>query len=574
MNKKLIFIALLWAVFALNIKAQTKIIASNQLNRTISLYQKAEWDIEIKAKFSNPYNTSEIALDMLITSPSGRKLVLPCFFTQNKTKEISLWKARFAPVEMGDYKYSFRVVNGKSEFSSEGKIFYSEKSKKDGFLQVNNIWSLKLSSGKIFRGLGENIGWEARSIDDQKYTFEYLLPKLKANGGNFFRTFMHYRNVPLEWNISENAKGLESRRYKDSKEKYHPTGIKRMDELVNLSDSLEMHVMLMIEWQNNLRPDRNWPNNPYNKVNGGPAATPEEFFTNTDAKKQFKDRLRYMIARWGYSPAIGAWELMNEIDNAAYDKHKDVGGTSTDVIVISHDAITKWHTEMAAYLKMNDPYQHIITTSISHREIKGLFEIADININQQHIYKTTDSIASVIKKKQQLYGKPFVIGEFGFRWEDGNAKYWDDYYFHFKKGLWYGLFNPTPILPITWWWELFDSKNGLKPLKSVAEINIQMIKAGNGTFKNVNGKANGLKTYSVLCGNTYFSYLLNNDTAKINTSFSIPVLDKYYQVKVFDPNTQQYKALGKFENKQGKILLNNIVLNNREEQIIIFESDK
>jgi hypothetical protein len=28
----------------------------------------------------------------------------------------------------------------------------------------------------------------------------------------------------------------------------------------------------------------------------------------------------------------------------------------------------------------------------------------------------------------------------------------------FKRGLWYGLFSLTPILPMSWWWEYFDNR--------------------------------------------------------------------------------------------------------------------
>ena len=454
MKKNILLLSLVFGLISVA-SAMPRIIKYSLLTKRTVMYQKAEWDIVIESVFKDAYNSAEVALDMHIVSPSGKQISLPCFFVEGSSP-YSKWKARFTPIEIGVYKYRFELRNEQQTIVSPSSNFTVSKVAGDGFIQLNNSWSLKYSSGKPFRGIGENIGWEARKIDDQKYSFRYLLPKLKANGGNFFRTFVHYRNVPLEWNRSEDTKGLSSHRYKNSTDKYHAVGIRHMDELVELADSLGMHVMLMIEWQNNLRPDHSWPNNPYNKVNGGPAATPEDFFTNPQARTRFKDRLRYMIARWGYSPSIGAWELMNEIDNAAYDKHKDVGGTSVkDVIVISHKAITDWHREMAAYLRANDPYQHIITTSISHREIAGLFETADMDINQQHIYKTTDSIGPIIVAKQAKHGKPFAIGEFGFRWEDGDAQYWNDYSFHFRKGMWYGLFNPTPILPLTWWWELF-----------------------------------------------------------------------------------------------------------------------
>jgi hypothetical protein len=81
--------------------------------------------------------------------------------------------------------------------------------------------------------------------------------------------------------------------------------------------------------------DAEWKISPYNKANGGPAATPTEFFTSKKAQLRYKDKLRYIIARWGYSTHIAAWELFNEIDNAAF--------TPKDSVIIPFSAIVQWH---------------------------------------------------------------------------------------------------------------------------------------------------------------------------------------------------------------------------------------
>src|SRR5690606_16728613 len=94
--------------------------------------------------------------------------------------------------------------------------------------------------------------------------------------------------------------------------------------------------------------------------NGGPASTPEEFFTLKESRDKYKNRLRYIVARWGYATSIGAWEFFNEIDNAAFSEE--------DSVIISHDAIADWHREMAAYLKSIDPYDHIVNRGILHAE--------------------------------------------------------------------------------------------------------------------------------------------------------------------------------------------------------------
>ena len=62
-------------------------------------------------------------------------------------------------------------------------------------------------------------------------------------------------------------------------------------------------------------------------------------------------KYRYILARWGYSPAIMAFELFNEVEN-------------TDAAHQGRWAeIAAWHREMAGFLRANDPNRHLITTS-------------------------------------------------------------------------------------------------------------------------------------------------------------------------------------------------------------------
>ncbi len=70
-------------------------------------------------EYSNPFDPCEVELNVLITTPSGKSLVLPAFWGQDYErrnlmqdgkpvawcypKSVGSWKARFAPVELGTY---------------------------------------------------------------------------------------------------------------------------------------------------------------------------------------------------------------------------------------------------------------------------------------------------------------------------------------------------------------------------------------------------------------------------------------------------------------------------------------
>ncbi|HTJ51094.1 MAG TPA: DUF5060 domain-containing protein [Cyclobacteriaceae bacterium] len=554
------FIFFIFYCFALTVTAQ-KIISDNLVQKNVVEYQKTEFDIEASIPFVNPYDQQEIVLDMVIKSPSGKSLTLPCYFLSGD-KSKSFWKARFAPQETGAYSYNFQFKKaGKVVAKSKPKSFSSAVSQNDGFLHTHDYWTLRFDSGKPFRGIGENIGWEPRSFENPKWTFDYLLPTLSSNGANFFRLWMCPWSLPVAW---KNVK--HTKRYTNSDKYFNEGGIKRMDELVELSDSLGLHFMLSIDYHGAFIPAAEWKTNNYNKLNGGVATTPTDFFQMPEAKAMYKNKLRYLIARWGYSPAIGAWEFFNEIDNAVF--------TSKDSVLIPHHLITQWHDEMSTYLKEHDPYKHIVTTSISHRDIKGMNELPNIDLNQKHIYNHTNLIAGAIQEYTELYHKPYVIGEFGYDWNWDNVKpeVGPQFDFDYKRGLWYGMFSSTPILPMTWWWEFFDERNMTPYFRGVRMISDEMLAAGQGSFESVKVSALPLESYAVRCGDTYFVYLLNNSQNKISSDVTLTIAKTgSFQCKSFDPQTLVFNDLKSIDVHENELILQNVQLEKEHEIIHIFK---
>ncbi|MBB5395887.1 DUF5060 domain-containing protein [Mucilaginibacter sp. AK015] len=539
-----------------NACAQPGGITYSQVNKKVTEYEKAEWDIQLSVPFKNPYDQQEVSVDMVLASPSGKPLVLPCYFDRGDSKS-SAWKARFAAQETGVYSYYFNLnTKGKTTESIKGK-FTVQPSAKRGFLHKNNLWTFKFDNGELFRGIGENVGWESRSFENDKYTYDRLLPELAKNGANFFRTWMCYWNLPLEW-----QKVRSTKRYSNTDQYFNPGAIKRMDELVNMTDSLGLYFMLTLDWHGHLMEDGGWKNSPYNQLNGGPAKTPTDFFSFTSAKQKYKNKLRYVIARWGYSTNIAAIEFFNEVDNAAFTKE--------DSILIPHHFITQWHDDMSRYLKDIDPYKHLVTTSVSHRDIAGMNQIAYLDFNQKHIYKRTEKIPAIYPEYIENYRKPYVVGEFGYRWEDANPKYAKEANFDFKRGLWYGMFSPTPVLPMSWWWEFFNDQKMEPYFKGVRQISDMMLKAGNGKFVQFAVNAGRLHTQAVQCGNKYFIYLLNTTGEDLDTDVSFAYAGAgAAMVKAFYPSalktTQftQLKAINKRLNIKG------VKLNAGQEVVLI-----
>jgi len=528
MIRPLILYLLLSLGFFISSNAQQKIRSVSLITSKVLQYQKAEWNIHITGTFKNPYDQQEVKLDMVLISPSGKQLLLPCYYESEGA--LSLWKARFMPQEFGTYKYRFQLnANTKLVDSSEIASFNVKATNGKGILHTKNNWVLQYDNGKAFRGIGENIAWESRDNDDSryfkelhedsKYNYEYMLPSLAKHGGNYFRTWICSWNLPLDW-----KSGFNNRRYTNSIEYFNPSAIQKMDRLAHLSDSLQIHLMLT------LGPGT------YNEKNGRYETSTANFFVDPKAKAQYKNRLRFIVARWGYSSAIGAWEFFNEIDNVQFgDKDNP----------ISAESIAQWHDEMSDYLKKIDPYNHIVTTSISHRDLDGLNSIANIDLNQKHIYKNNKAIPTTIIEYSEKFNKPYVIGEYGYEWDWSKNfnDFGDEMDSDFKRGLWYGLFSPTPILPLSWWWEFFDNRGTDAYIIRVRTILDQMIVAGNGSFEKVQATSSlpGIEMFAVKCGDKTFVYAYNptNERKEMDIGIGIPLISSK-KIKVYDCESGKY----------------------------------
>ena len=458
--------------------------------KAVPQYGRADFTIYVQGSWDNPWLQEEAALDMQVTAPSGKVLLVPCFYVSGESGGQSRWEARFTPQEKGRYSYAFIYrEKGKAESPAGGGRFKVTGPRgRHGILHTNGLWTLRYDDGTLFRGIGENLCWESRTEDDSKYfktlheqheRFSYpaMLPKLASQGGNFTRMWMCSWNFPID-----RPDRFNNARYTPADTWINPSAALRLDRTLALAESLDIRIMLCLG-PGDVTPDR-------------------DFFISGQAKARWRNYLRYIVARWGCSPSVAMWEFFNEIDNIQF-RRADAP--------IPAEEIVAWHREMAAYLRSIDPYGHIVTTSISHRDLPGLNDVEGIDINQKHIYCATGAIPETIRRYGHRHGKPYVIGEYGYEWDW--SKNFDDFAEEmktdFRRGLWYGLFSPTPVLPLSWWWEWFDREGTAQVLREVRKVSDEMLRAGKGSFIPVEARAEGTDAYAVRCGRKTWVYVYN-----------------------------------------------------------------
>jgi hypothetical protein len=478
-------------------------------------FVKVEHQVVLAAEFKNPYRAAEITLDLEVTSPAGRRFTVPGFYERGPAGAASVWRLRWTPREAGAHALRVVLRTPTEAVARELAPVDAAASSRPGFLRVDAPWTLRFDDGRPFRGVGESLCWEARNNDDnrffkalhehERFNYDYLFGRLHALGGNFTRVWMCAWNLPLEW-----KQPLDTDRYRADPRHFNQSAAERLDAVVERAEATGVYLMLCLEHAGSLL-NREWAANSYNAANGGPARTPEEFFTNPAARAQWRDRLRYLVARWSWSSSIAVWEFFNEVDNAM----------ANQPVPIPDAVVTAWHAEMAAYLKAIDPVARPVTTSTSHRVVAGLEQVRDLDFIQRHVYRRTAEIPRLIRAGLADTGKPCVIGEFSYEWDwskDFNtfAAAMDADLAH---GLWSGVFSPTPILPLTWWWEFFDERGTIAVLRPVRAVVDAMQQAGQGTYAEVRAElagAPGADVLAVRCGSQVFVLVRNGTAQSLN----------------------------------------------------------
>jgi hypothetical protein len=255
-------------------------------------YSMLELTADLSATYNDIFDSDDIQIDASFISPSGRKFTVPGFLYQGFKSEIEddlellsydgklAWKVRFAPTEVGTYSF---IVNAKDKIGrvkSDEKKFECIDSNSKGFVKISKppakgspLYFL-LDNGETLFLIGHNMPIYQPNVD------EYF-KKMASAGENYNRFWMSSSALGLEWNM--------------------PIGDYRLDEAWKLDKAMELaskngiYIMICFDAYQDYK--ENWDNNPYNIKIGGPIRNPLGFFNDANARKLYKNRLRYIAAR-------------------------------------------------------------------------------------------------------------------------------------------------------------------------------------------------------------------------------------------------------------------------------------
>lgn len=342
------------------------------VNRKQKINPFLEWELLVEATF--------------IHEETGEKIVRQGFYYRKMQRDIQndTWidvkddytlRVRFLPEKIGAWSCDLVIKeHGKTTYNSLTFDFYVNPSKNPGYVKVHKDKRFFERDGKIIVPTGINqpspyVGnnmihnWsnEAKLSMNAWELFINDVENYALQGGQFLRFFLmpscsdiefetlgnYYERLNFAWEIDNMLEICE-----------------REDVLINFNMLYHTPFMRMADYHqfrwdytSNWHDPEAWPYRDQNPVYAYStylgSSTPSDMFLNEETMNYAKQRVRYIIARWGYSTAISTFELMSEPWHISEDWfHKEtpydsIGAMGDDARKAAHN----FHKEISKYIK-------------------------------------------------------------------------------------------------------------------------------------------------------------------------------------------------------------------------------
>jgi hypothetical protein len=405
---------------------------------------------------SNPFDPTVIRVDGTLRAPSGSQQLVPGFWFSEYRRSLvggeerlsgvaPEWRLRFRPVEVGPHTVTATILtNGQTAGPTITLDFtvtaHPNPPARRGVVRIAaNNRHFETGDGQALPLIGHCVCWH-----HQRGTFDFddWFGAMAAAGENYARLWMSPWGFGIE---AEPGTGVN----------YRLDRAWQLDHVFRLAEQRGIYLMLCFDYHGmfEITPDYwggndNWKLNPYNVANGGPCANQGEFFTKPEALAMYQKRLRYLIARYGHSPNLLAWQFFNEIDNVyAY---------------LEPGEVAAWHATMGDWLKSNDPWRHLVTTSLTGGSDRPeIWQLPQMEFAMYHSYSQAQPAAALPGIAQRFisdYAKPIMIGEFGTDWR-GWRREQDPFLRGWRQGIWAGALSGAVGTAMSWFWEDIHADN-------------------------------------------------------------------------------------------------------------------
>jgi len=398
--------------------------AQGQNAGSLPRYGLFETSFSVDIDYDNPFDSSDISVDAEIESETMRTTV-PCFFDGENG-----WKLRYTATDPGCHHYRITAKTPNTESLVHSGNFTVSPANAPGFIRIdaNRPRLFAYENGGSYFPLGENLGWVNPPNSD---TWTGYLQECENAGINWIRIWMcPWGRTEVEW-TGQHYHGLGT---------YSLENARMIDNIFREAEQRGIYIQWVINHHGQYSINTNpvWNQNPYNTENGGFLGSPEEFFFNDKAKEHYRDRLRYLVGRWGYSTHLLAWEFWNEVNLTAN---------------YNFESVKAWHEEMVDYLRSIDPYNHLLTTSGSG-DFNRTENIGGLDYLQTHAYITNviDKVMDTSERAAREHpDRPHFFGEMSYDYRGPNRGDREGVILH--NQLWASVHSWDSGTAMTWWWD-------------------------------------------------------------------------------------------------------------------------
>ncbi len=419
-------------------------VAHEQNTDVIPAYEVFEIAFEHENEYADPF--LDVTIDVVFTSPSGKPMKVGGFHYGSATgpkiniqktgerrqityefDEQNIWKARFAPGEIGKWSYSFTFANaggqkafGKGEFS----CIKGQKPNR-GFIRLNptNPYRFVFDDGSPYFPIGLQDCWGDDSgtgsiLDtcsmEGPFRTDLKAPPPLPSGPLFIRgPANNPQNAEVFFRYFSKC-GFNLYRYSQQNCSFplnHDLNKYLVQEGV-MTDELLVYA-------------RKYGFAIFYGIFGF-----QQVFNNETDNEQGMARvkrfIKYSVDRWG--AYVDFWEFLNE-----------------------QKADAKWYEITIPYLQSIDPYHHPITTSWERPELDGI-EISAPHWYQRENELESDAVTASRAADWKKHGKPVVVGEQGNHVDTNNRPLgvggvWDDRSaLRMRIRNWTALFNEIAFI--------------------------------------------------------------------------------------------------------------------------------
>lgn len=297
----------------------------------VGTHEKFEVSFDIVATYANPFDPEQVNVAGTFRLPDGGEVTVPAFFmvpyrpengvtqmeayARYKPEGAAGWRLRFAAEKPGRYSFRLRLVDSLGRHAEAGPFTFSVvQSDRPGFVRVargNPRYLENSADGSLFFGTGCNVAWTRwQDPGEPVACYEYYLRKA-AGQMTSTRVFLcHW--AWLEWTPRVGDQPDSAWTVYGDAGWYNQMIATSVDRILSMAEKQRLRVMLTTDTGDEWFPTPDaWGSHPYSVASGGPCASPAEMFTSGEARRLYRNRLRYIIARWGYSDSLWALNAWN-----------------------------------------------------------------------------------------------------------------------------------------------------------------------------------------------------------------------------------------------------------------------